>query len=186
MAEDLFEFWSRCAGNARVHPDDSDVLERAPHRFDLRCLPSPFTGPLREAPVVLLFVAPGFNEYDIEHAKAPSAQAWYAAQRSGTQPLSNETQHRTHYRWWTRIVRQFGVEEEVAREKIAILDLAPYHSTTFGDWPMLSALPSARKAVECAQRILFPAAIAGDRLVVCLRSAAYWGLSDGGGGRLFG
>jgi hypothetical protein len=186
MSEDLFGFWSRCAGSERVHPDDEEVLDRTDHSFDLRCLPSPFTGPLRQAPVVLLFIAPGFDPFDLDHAEMPEAQSWYGAQRTGNEPLSDEQQHRTHYRWWTKIVRQFGVGEAVAREKIAIFDIAPYHSRSFRDGPLLSALPSARKAIDWAQNVLFPAALNGDRVVVCLRGAGYWGVSSGPNGRIFG
>jgi hypothetical protein len=186
MSEDLFQFWSRCPGSEHVHPDDKNVLDRTAHGFDLRCLPSPFTGPLRHAPAVLLFIAPGFDPFDLDHAEMSEAQAWYGAQRTGNQPLSNKKQHRTHYRWWTKIIRQFGVAEGAARDKIAIFDIAPYHSKTFGDGPLLSALPSARKAIDWAQTTLFPAALNGDRSVICLRGASYWGLSSGPDGRVFG
>ncbi|QNM83318.1 hypothetical protein H8M03_02940 [Sphingomonas sabuli] len=184
--EDLFGFWARCKGDQFVHPDDADVLGSTAHSFNLECLPSPFTGPLRTAPVVLLFIAPGFDPYDLDHAKQPQAQAWYERQRGGDEPLSTAAEHRTHYGWWTRIVRQFGITPEAARAEVAVLDMAPYHSKSFHDWPLLAALPSARKAVDWAQSVLFPAARAGDRIVVCLRSAAYWGLASGSAGRVFG
>jgi hypothetical protein len=177
--EDIFEFWSRCAGEARVHPDNAPVLSRVSHGFDLRCLPAPFTGPLRSANVVLLFIAPGFDPFDVGHAGTEAGQAWYAEQRTGTAPLPSREDHPTHYRWWTRILRQFGVDLQSARMRVAVLDLAPYHSRSFHDGDLLSALPSCRRAVDWAQDVLFPQAIAGDRTVVCLRAAAPWGLQSG-------
>ncbi|HEX5185001.1 MAG TPA: hypothetical protein VFW19_17825 [Allosphingosinicella sp.] len=179
MSEDIFEFWSRCAPAAHVHPDDETVLSRVEHGFDLRCLPGPFTGPLKSAPVVLLFIAPGFEPFDVAHAQSDAGQSWYAEQRKGTAPLPSPAEHPTHYRWWTRIVRQFGVGEAAARTGMAVLDMAPYHSSRFRDGALLSALPSCRKSVEWAQEVLFPEAIAGRRAVICLRAAAPWGLRTG-------
>jgi hypothetical protein len=43
----------------------------------------------------------------------------------------------------------------------------------------LLALPSSRVSLAWAQEVLFPAAEAGDRIVICMRSAAYWGLEAG-------
>jgi hypothetical protein len=179
LSEDLFEFWSRCAPSARVHPDDEAVLSRVEHGFDLRCLPAPYTGQLKLAPVVLLFIAPGFDKFDVGHAKSAAGQSWYSHQRSGIAPLPSVAEHPTHHRWWTRIVRQFGVDADAARSRIAILDLAPYHSASFSDGDLLSALPSCRRAVDWAQEVIFPQAIAGDRAVICLRAAARWGLRTG-------
>lgn len=179
MSEDLFQFWSRCLPAARIHPDDEAILSRVDHGFDLRCLPAPFTGTLKSAPVVLLFIAPGFDPFDIGHAGSPSGQAWYAGQRSGTGPLPSPEEHPTHHRWWTRVIRQFGVDSDAARTRIAVLDMAPYHSASFGDGALLSALPSCRRAADWAQDVLFPQAVAGERAVVCLRAAAPWGLRAG-------
>ena len=47
-----------------VHPVDRKVFERMdPHKhgFRLDCLPSSFGGRLRDAPVVLLYLSPGFG-----------------------------------------------------------------------------------------------------------------------------
>ena len=44
---------------------------------------------------------------------------------------------------------------------------------------MLAALPSSRVSIDWAQRVLFPEAMSGRRVVICLRAARYWGLQDG-------
>jgi hypothetical protein len=43
----------------------------------------------------------------------------------------------------------------------------------------LLALPSSRVSVGWAQDALFPDAEAGRRIVICMRSASYWGLEQG-------
>lgn len=176
MTVDIFDFWSRIPDAATIHPDDAYVFERAPTRFELDCLPTAFTGPLRTAPIVLLFLSPGFDETDREHARSEQGRLWYKEQRSGIGPLPTPETHEPAWRWWTKTVRQFGVEIDKFQGKLAILDMGAYHSRKFGDWPMLSALPSSRVALEWAQNVLFPAAEEGERVVICMRSPRYWGL----------
>ncbi len=65
------------------------------------------------------------------------------------------------------------------RTKFAILNIGAYHSEKFVDRPLLAALPSSRVSIDWAQHVLFPEAIAGRRVVVCLRSAKFWGLKEG-------
>jgi hypothetical protein len=60
MATDIFDFWSNLPSDTKVHPADKPIFNRVStdlkhgHGFDLRCLPLPFAGRLRTAPVVLL------------------------------------------------------------------------------------------------------------------------------------
>lgn len=177
----LFDFWADLPGDTRVHPNDKNVLASVRHGFDLCCLPAPWTGPLRTAKVVLLFLSPGLGDdgFDVEHATTKDGQEFYKAQRSGFAPLPTAAEHLPHWQWWTQKIRQFGITPDQARHSIAVLDMAPYHSKSFGDYHMLTALPSARRALDWAQSVLFPEAIAGNRVVICLRSANLWGLNTG-------
>lgn len=179
MGEDIFDFWLRCPPAAHVHPDDEAVLGRCRHSFDLRCLPGAFSGPLKTAPVVLLLSNPGFDKYDIGHAIDPAARQWYHRQRAGIEPLPTAREHETAYGYWTSLVRQFGLAPEEARSRVAILDLAAYHSSGFHDANLLLALPSSRIMMDWAQDVLFPAAVSGERAVVCLRASRLWGLPPG-------
>ena len=68
MTVDIFEFWSQIGWGENVHPADRKVFDRMdPHKhgFRLDCLPSSFGGLLRDAPVVLLYLSPGFGEQDL-------------------------------------------------------------------------------------------------------------------------
>jgi hypothetical protein len=107
--QDLFSFWSKVPGDARFHPEDERTFNRASHHFQLGCLPTNCLGPLRTAPVVLLFLSPGFREEDIAQANTREGQAYYLRQRAGYADLPSEADHPGAWRWWTRIVRQFRV-----------------------------------------------------------------------------
>jgi len=158
------------------------VLRHAEHHFNLQCLPAAYYGPLKNAPVVLLFLSPGFDISDLDHANSIEGQTWYASQRSGTAPLPTEQDHAALFQWWTGICRPFRLDPDQIRHKLAILNLGAYKSVDFRDWHMLSALPSSRKALDWVQSVLFPQAEGGERVVVCLRSAKHWGLRTAEGG----
>ena len=179
MGRDIFEFWADVPGNALEHPADRVVLNRVAHSFHRACLPGPFKGRLRTAPIVLLFLSPGFRDDDLVHAASPEGQEYYARSRTGMCDLPSPDEHPGSFGWSARIVRQFGIDYETARAKIAFLNISPYQSATFDDPHMLSALPWCRAALDWAQSVRFAQAEAGERVVVCLRSARHWGLEPG-------
>jgi hypothetical protein len=171
----IFDFWEEAAPTDTTHPQDRYVLDRVSHGFDLRCLPGPFSGPLRTAPVVLLYLAPGWNQQDVDEAATPEGQARYAKRRGGYQPLEGPEHHMPGWKWWSSRTRIFGPWQKV-RERIAILEISGYHSKTFTNEHVLTALPSSRVALDWAQEELFPQAEKGERVVICMRSPHYWGL----------
>ena len=175
---DLFRFWSQVGRGEKVHPADREVLRRVKHGFDLRCLPGCFFGPLRTARVVLLYLSPGFDEYDLVEAKSQKGRNRVFECRKGNQPLPGPQDHFDAWKWWRSRTADFG-EWEQLRSSIAVLNIGAYHSTGFNDQPLLAALPSSRMSLSWAQSVLFPQAIKGERIVVCLRSHKYWGLEAG-------
>ena len=181
MSHDIFDFWANVPGDACEHPLDRAVLDRVKHGFQRECLPGPFYGRLRIAPVVLLFLSPGFRSDDLAHAKSPEGQTYYERSRTGECDLPTLDENEGSAQWSRRIISQFGIAYEDARDEIAFLNISPYKSATFDDPCMLSALPSCRAALDWAQSVLFPQAEAGKRVVVCLRSARHWGLEPGEG-----
>ena len=74
--------------------------------------------------------------------------------------------------------KPFG-DWEAVRDKIAILNVGAYHSKDVKSKSALMALPSSRVSLDWAQEVLFPEAEAGKRIVICMRSAAMWGLATG-------
>ncbi len=176
---DIFDFWAECPPEARKHPQDEPVFARAGYMgFNLDCLPCNFWGPLRTAPVVLLFLSPGFDESDVAYSASAQGQADYADRRKGFRPLDTAEQHASGWRWWAARARAFGDPARVS-DKIAILNIGAYHSKTFDDAHALMALPSSRVAIDYAQTVLFPAAERSERVVICLRKPRAWGLTVG-------
>ncbi len=178
MATDIFQFWSGIRLKGGAHPADCEVLRRVDHNFDLRCLPRPFSGPLKTAPVVLLFLSHRLSEQDYSDAKSRSGRDRYRRTWGGKESLWGPKDHESAWRWWKSRTACFGDWQDL-QTKVAILNIGAYHSETFADWPLLAALPSSRVSIDWAQHVLFLEAMAGQRVVVCLRSAEFWGLKKG-------
>jgi hypothetical protein len=179
LSKDIFQFWSEIGPSETEHPRDKGVLERAEHGFDLRCLPACFDGPLRTARVVLLYLSPGWDPQDLDDAVSPRGQARYLERRSGYAELTSRDDHEGGWKWLSSRTKLFGDWNKL-RDNLAVLNISPYHSKEFADHPLLAALPSCRVTLEWAQNVLFPQAMEGERVVVCMRTAKYWGLGKRG------
>lgn len=160
-----------------MHPADRDVLARVQHGFDLKCLPGSFAGKLRTAPVVFLYLSPGWAPLDRIDARTRSSQEFYIRKYAGNEPFHTDDD-RPGNRWFATRTRCFGSWAAV-RPHVAVLNIGAYHSKTFEDAPLLAALPSSRVSLSWAQEVLFPQAMAGERVVVCMRAARFWGLEMG-------
>jgi hypothetical protein len=123
----------------------------------------------------LLFLSFGYDRRDEEQAKLLEGQKYFQEQRLGREPLPGPKDWEPAWTWWKKRTKPFGAWSDV-RSKIAILNIGAYHASVFTDWPLLAALPSSRVCLEWAQTVLFPEAVKGDRLVICLRAHRYWGL----------
>lgn len=175
----IFKFWRRIGLNEKIHPADREVFRRVGkkgHRLHLKCLPSPINGNLNTAPVIFLFLSPGYNSKDLADAKSLEGRKRYQKRRQGILPIRDSG---SGVNWFRGIIGKLGFDEAKAFEKIAVLNIGAYHSKKFNDYPLLAALPSSRVSLDWAQHILFPQAKAGKRVVVCLRSAHFWGLKPG-------
>lgn len=185
MTTDIFRFWSQISPSAGVHPADRAIISRVDHRFDLKCIPGCISGPLLTARVVLLYLAPGWTKDDPTIAKNRKYRDFHTRTRMGREPLPGPKDYLPWHRWCKERVRPFGDWCEL-QSKVAVLNIAAYHSKDFNDYPLLAALPSSRVSLEWAQNELFPRAEAGKLVVVCLRAAPYWGLDVGEEGRSYG
>ena len=179
MANGIFKFWSRIKHGERIHPSDRPVFKRmdaARHGFKLKCLPACFASPLRNAPVVLLYLSPGYDKGDEADAKKKEVQDKYWRRWRGGEPLSDGDG--SGPRWVRSRTRIFG-DYKIVRKKIAILNIGAYHSKNMQSYASMLALPSSRVTLDWAQGYLFPQALRRERIVICMRSAAYWGLEAG-------
>lgn len=175
---DIFEFWSRIERGEQVHPADKEVFGRISpekHGFQLDCLPGCFAGPLKTASVVLLYLSPGYNQATADDAKTEDGKNYYFRLYQGREPFRDQGPGRL---WVESRTRNFGSYDTV-KKHVALLNIGAYHSKDVKDYASLLALPSSRVSLAWAQETLFAQAEAGDRVVICMRSAAYWGLEAG-------
>jgi hypothetical protein len=175
----IFRFWSRIKRGERIHPDDRQVFKRMDaerHGFKLKYLPACFTGSLRTAPVVLLYLSPGYDKTEEAEAKRRTVQEKYWRRWRGREPLSDGDGRGAV--WFRSHTRVFG-DYRIVREKVAILNIGAYHSKNMQSYASMLALPSSRVTLDWAQHYLFPEALSRKRIVICMRSAAYWGLEAG-------
>jgi hypothetical protein len=87
---DIFKFWSRIERGAFIHPADKEVFARIDakrHGFELNCLPGCFGGPLKTAPVVLLYLSPGFSKLDVADAKTDDGKDYHLQKWQGCEPF---------------------------------------------------------------------------------------------------
>jgi len=161
---DIFEFWSQIKRGETVHPADLDVFARMKpekHGFQLACLPSCFGGKLKTAPVVFLFLSPGYSIWDQEDAQTDAGKdlrKW-----TGEEPFRDYGPGKG---WLISRTKKYAAYD-VARHGIATLNIGAYHSKDVKDYGSLLALPSSRVSLSWAQAILFPQAERGERIVVC-------------------
>jgi len=175
---DIFEFWSRVQRGTLVHPADRKVFDRldpAKHGFQLNCLPGCFAGRLRSAPIVLLFLSPGYSETDVTDAESDDGKNYRFRSWQGDAPFREVGPGKKWLESRTRIFADFST----VRQSFATLNIGAYHSRDVRSFASLLALPSSRVSLSWAQETLFPQAEAGERIVICMRSAAYWGLEVG-------
>ena len=179
MSQDIFEFWSQIGRGEHIHPADKNVFDRMrpkKHGFRLDCLPGCFGGRLRDAPIVLLYLSPGFSKRDVADAQSEEGKDFYFRRYKGFEPPRDLGAAKSS--WITSRTKAFG-SWEVLKDKIALLNIGAYHSVNVKSYAALLALPSSRVSLGWAQDILFPQAERGERVVICMRSAAYWGLEQG-------
>ena len=174
MTTDIFEFWSRMKFGARVHPADQSIFARMEplrHGFQLECLPACFAGPLKTAPVVFLYLSPGYEKGEETKARLKETQRRYFVRWQGEELLPE-------HHWFISRTKRFGSYDSV-RKKVAVLNIGAYHSRTMDSYGSMLALPSSRVTLDWAQSVLFKEAERGKRIVVCMRAAPYWGLEAG-------
>jgi hypothetical protein len=175
---DLFDFWSQIERGAHIHPADVKTFDRMyadRHGFQLNCLPGCFAGKLKSAPVVLLFLSPGFAAADVDDANTEDGKDYRFRSWQGDEPFRDHGPGRV---WLASRTKPFG-DYETIKDKFALLNIGAYHSKDVKSYASLLALPSSRVSLTWAQERLFPDAEAGKRIVLCMRSAAYWGLDTG-------
>jgi hypothetical protein len=179
---DIFDFWSQIGPADHIHPADRDSFAQYPtHGFDHRGLPGCFMGPLRTASVVLLYLSPGAD--DGADADSQVNRQRQMRMRGGYESLPSPNDNEATWRWWSSRTACFDKDWDFLRTRMAFLNIGAYHSKEVKQTRMLLTLPSSRVTLDWVNRTLFPQAIAGERVVVCMRSQRLWNLAGGQTGR---
>jgi hypothetical protein len=163
-------------------------------RLHLSLLPIPYSGNLRTADIVVLLLNPGFSFSDYYESRSPEfcdrLKKTLAQNFTGVRfPfvwLDPEYCWHGGFRWWEQKLR--AVISRIAKEKfsgkylealrdmsnrLALVELIPYHSSSFTAHGLIRDLPSACAARRFAQ----DAASQGDKTIIVTRQAASWNLS---------
>jgi hypothetical protein len=170
----LTRFWRRLDGP--VHPDDTAVLARIDHPFNLEFPPPAFGGDIDRAPVVLLSANGGWcDAATVEREMATFGGAGgYIDYIRSPRPLALHEQN-----GWLRA--QF-YSTYIADGRMATANAIAYRSpkTKQISAPLKRALPSLAVARRWLKDELLPAARAGQKLVVAHRYG-FWGIRPGDG-----
>lgn len=167
-------------------------------RFHFSLLPVPYAGNLRQADIFILLLNPGFipADYYVEYERPEwrhrvlrnLAQDFHGTEFPNLN-LDPEYCWTGAYGWWERKLRPVarkiaherydGNYREALRalsERVASIELVPYHSTRFAGHKLLQSLPSARCARRYVQDVLLPQAEADKISIIVTRQVGEWGL----------
>jgi hypothetical protein len=178
-----------------AHPDFDFTRSRQVH---LGLLPVPFAGDLERSEVFLLLLNPGFKAADyFSEFNNPSFAAAIRGnlKQKPVDPkypmiyLNPAFADTGGYLYWrhklaglldrARLQHGWTLTQALSyfSQKIAVLEMFPYHSATFGLSPrVLSGLNSVRLMRDFVGDIVRPRARARDATIVITRQANYWGL----------
>jgi hypothetical protein len=174
------------------------------HRLHLGLLPQPYAGDLARADIVVLLLNPGFSHSDYfgESRMAAFRRRLEANLRQSFEGvdfpflwLDPEFCWHGGFWWWERKLRE--VATVIAHERfggryldalrsladrLAQVELVPYHSPSFRAHALIERLPSAEAARAFVRGELLPAARSGGRTIIVTRRVASWGLPQSGRG----
>jgi hypothetical protein len=164
-------------------------------------MPIPFLGRITSAPVVLLCLNPGlkpvdyFGEYRFKLREIRRRNLTVAPVMPWLDP---QLSWHSGFVYWHRkfgglidavaSTRRWSRRKslELVANRIAIIELVPYHSASFRlPRSLLGKLHSVRLARSFVHKVLLPRAKNGRVLLVCTRAAKRWGLGRGSGALLY-
>jgi hypothetical protein len=188
--ERLLQHWAKATpDHLHIHPDDADALRSNSHGFELRVGVGAWMGPIRSAPVVLLYLNGGLSDPEqvIRASQDTETREETIRTLHGSAPLFSFKTDPGGRKWTTARLGQFGVTYDSAASKVAFVNLMPYKSRNGSENEhMIQRLKSSCLVRQWANDTLFPEARRGERVVVCMRSATQWGLQTGTTGTKYG
>lgn len=165
------------------------------NRFHLSLIPSPYGGRLDTADIVILLLNPGFgiSDYHVDALSRRWKQRVIRQKlRRAEFPFTSLNPNlcwRPGFMWWEKKLR--SVIKRIAAEKfngsyldamrslsqrLAAIELVPYHSGSFNAHKLVKILPSALAAREYVYKTLLPMARRGKVTLIVTRKTKEWGL----------
>lgn len=178
--------------------------EFADHQFHLSLLPSPYVGDLTRADIFILALNPGFSLTDY-YAEWQVPKFRRRLQRNLHQNfdrvefpfffLDPEFCWHGGFAWWEGKLREvasiiaserhggryFDALRELS-QRIASIELVPYHSVAFHGGRLIRDLASTRQAKDFARTALVKKASSGKASIIITRKVKAWGLPKSGKG----
>lgn len=190
-----------------VTPRDFDEFLVSPrfgafndHRFQLSLLPVPYLGNLAKADIVVLALNPGFGFTDYyAESRVPAFRTRLVRNLKQSFDgidfpflgLDPEFCWHGGFLWWEQRLRE--VIELIAKEsfggsyrdalrdlsnRLAVIELVPYHSRAFGRSSLIKELASSREARQFVEDYLVPEAQACRKTIIVTRKAKEWPLPN--------
>jgi hypothetical protein len=166
--------------------------------FHTSLLPVPYAGNLKTASIFLLLLNPGLGIQDY-HGETSSPSFVEAAKRNIRQEnISDEYPFflfdpkfiwHPGGQYWLKRFSDYILEVSIQKEKsyleaisyisskIAVVELVPYHSKSFGHHKLIRNLKSVDQMKQFAE-YLFQRAKQGEIGIVCTRKSEEWGLKE--------
>lgn len=167
-------------------------------RLHLSLLPAPYLGDLDGADIFLLLMNPGVATHSyIEQSDPRYLRLWEATLRQSfdgerfpNHCIDPRNAWSGGYQWWERKFRSiatklvetkaqpdhFSAFQEIS-QRVAAIELSPYHSISRPDLGLIGGLPSTVAAREFVASDLLPRVAEGRAIVLVTRSGADWNLS---------
>lgn len=168
-------------------------------RLHLSLLPVPYVGNIRNAEIVILLLNPGFqysdywsetNNPEFRKRLKQNLQQSFDAVEFPFLFLDPQFCWPSGFMWWEKKLRD--VLKEIALRKfsgnyhaalhdlsqrLACVELIPYHSRTFKDHKLISLLPSIQTAKRFVQTSLVQDAVSMKRTLIATRQVKEWGIT---------
>lgn len=172
----IFDFWNKLKAQQCVHPEDANVLKKHPDTFELNIPPGHINGQFKSAPIIALYLNPGFEDEDrLSFDNAEYRELLFQQiQGENDFPLWFERWKK----WFIPRVRINDLDDNQLAKNVAIFNVCAYASK---DAKMLTpeiieSLPSSQVAIRYLHDVLIPQAKRGERFIVVGRGAWAWKL----------
>ncbi len=195
LRREISERWIFPASNWKEYLA-KDFPSLSDKRLHLALIPRPFAGRLESASIVILTLNPGLNpvDYYAEYTVPQYRRALRRELKQANGPtvfLNPRFSWHSGFMYWYRklkgLISSFEKRHAIGPRKalnffatrVAVLELVPYHSASFGlPNRILGELSSVRLAQRYVSQVLLPLARAGKITLIVARAGARWNLHN--------